>query len=195
MQLQVGFSAQEGGFDAFIRLKNESEFIHRFFSLTLETARADEARRLVVEVCEKHARKPEYQARHSQLTLFRGRMSTFADAARTYLQPDGSVYQPGERLRLPELAGTLQRLADAGGDDFYSGDIAREIAADLAEHGGLVTADDLGAYEVYEYPPLRAGYRGLEVTTSSAPSSGPQLLQLLQILDHFDLAALRHVDL
>ncbi|ADU34877.1 hypothetical protein [Variovorax paradoxus] len=104
LQMQVGFSAQEGGFDAFIRMKNESEFIHRFFSLTLDTTRADEARKLVVEVCEKHSRKPEYQARHSQLTLFRSQMSTFADASRAYLD---SVAQQGQI----QLQGALTSLA------------------------------------------------------------------------------------
>ncbi|CAN7661761.1 hypothetical protein [Variovorax paradoxus] len=104
LQMQVGFSAQEGGFDAFIRMKNESEFIHRFFSLTLDTTRADEARKLVLEVCEKHSRKPEYQTRHNQLTLFRGRMSTFADASRAYLD---SVAQQGQ----VQLQGALTSLA------------------------------------------------------------------------------------
>lgn len=104
LQMQVGFSSQEGGFDAFIRLKNESEFIHRFFSLTLDTTRADEARKLVVEVCEKHSRKPEYQARFNQLTIFRGQMSTFADASRTYLD---SLVQQGR----VQLQGALASLA------------------------------------------------------------------------------------
>jgi hypothetical protein len=104
LKMQVGFSAQEGGFDAFIRMKNESEFIHRFFSLTLDTTRADEVRKLVLEVCEKHSRKPEYQARYHQLTLFRGRLSTFADASRVYLD---SVAQQGQ----VQLQGALTSVA------------------------------------------------------------------------------------
>jgi gamma-glutamyltranspeptidase / glutathione hydrolase len=114
------------------------------------------------------------------------------EAAGTFLQPDGSVFREGDWLRQPDLTRTLERLAEAGGDDFYTGEIACRIAADLQEHGGAITADDLRTYTVPRYPPLRAGYRDTLVTVSATPSSGPPLLQMLQVLNHFDPRSLGH---
>lgn len=114
------------------------------------------------------------------------------DAARIYLKADGSVYETDDRLRQPELAQTLTRLAEAGGDDFYSGEIAREIAADFAAQGGFVTFEDLQSYAVHERQPLHGNYRGLEFTSTPVPSNGPSLIQMLQVLEHFDLRALGH---
>jgi hypothetical protein len=103
LQMQVNFSAQEGGFDAFVNFKSESEFLRKFFALTLDQPKADEARKLVVEVCEKHARKPEFERRRNELTKFRGTMNAFADAARVYLASlaaEGNVLTEGALLSL-----------------------------------------------------------------------------------------------
>lgn len=81
----VGFSAQESGFDAFVKLKTEAEFVKKFLGLTPDPAKADEARKLVVDVTTKHSRKPEFQARFDELSKFRGRLATFSDAANRYL--------------------------------------------------------------------------------------------------------------
>ena len=114
-----------------------------------------------------------------------------AGARRTYLKPDGSVYEEGDRLVQAELAQTLQRLAEAGGDDFYTGEIAQAISADFARNNGFITAGDLQDYPVEEEQLLRGHYRGLEVT--SAPfSGGAQIIQMLQVLGHLNLAALGH---
>jgi gamma-glutamyltranspeptidase/glutathione hydrolase len=113
------------------------------------------------------------------------------DAWRIYLKPDGSVYEEGDRFEQPALAQTLQRLADVGGEDFYTGEIARIMAKDLAERGGLVSADDLRDFPVELDVPLRGQYRGLEVT-STPFSSGAHIIQMLQILEHFDLVRLDH---
>jgi gamma-glutamyltranspeptidase / glutathione hydrolase len=114
------------------------------------------------------------------------------DAGRIYLKPDGSGYQTGDLLKQPELGRTIRRLADAGGDDYYTGEIAAMIAADFDQHGGFITAEDLRGYRVLVDEPYTSTYRGLDVTSTPVPSSGPQLLQLLQILDRFDLAGLGH---
>ena len=120
------------------------------------------------------------------------KLSATPDAGKIYLKPDGSVFESGDVLRQPELARTIRRLADAGGEDFYTGEIARMIAADFEKHGGFITVEDLRDYAVLEERPFRARYRDLEVTSTPVPSSGPQLLQLLQVLGHFDLAGLGH---
>jgi hypothetical protein len=111
LQMQVSFSAQEGGFDAFVNFKSESEFLRKFFALTLDQLKADEARKLVVEVCEKHARKPEFQRRHNELTKFRGTLSAFTTAARAYLAAladEGQVVVEGAVLSLALQARAAQ---------------------------------------------------------------------------------------
>ena len=102
--------------------------------------------------------------------------SATPDATRIYLKPDGSDYLLGDVLVQADLGRTLRRLAEAGGDDFYTGEIAAMLAADFEQHGGFITADDLRDYRVLVEPPLRARYRGLDVLGTPVPSSGPQLL-------------------
>lgn len=110
----------------------------------------------------------------------------------TYLKPDGSPYQVADWIVQAEYAATLQRLADAGGDDFYTGEIARTAAEDFATHDGLFTADDLRDYVVIDQDVLRADYRGYEITSPSPPSSGTQVIEMLNILKHLDVAGFGH---
>ncbi|CAD7381856.1 coiled-coil domain-containing protein [Xanthomonas arboricola] len=87
LRMQVNFSAQEGGFDTgFLDFKTEGEFLRKFLHLTSDTKKADEARKLVVAVCEKHRRKPQFQKRRDELTKFRASLNAFADAAQLYLE-------------------------------------------------------------------------------------------------------------
>jgi len=116
-------------------------------------------------------------------------LARFAESRRIF-QRDGNFYQPGEVFRQPELAKTLDRIA-ANPDDFYHGALARELAATLHKGGGLVTADDLAGYEVKEREPVRGRYRGYEVISAPPPSSGGiALLEILNILEGYDLAGL-----
>jgi gamma-glutamyltranspeptidase/glutathione hydrolase len=116
-------------------------------------------------------------------------LAKFSDSKRIF-QRDGKYYEPGEVLRQPELARTLERIAK-NPDDFYHGSIAREIAAAIQKGGGLVTYDDLAAYEVKEREPVRGSYRGYDVISAPPPSSGGvALLEILNILEGYDLAKL-----
>ncbi|MGD2131485.1 MAG: gamma-glutamyltransferase family protein [Maricaulaceae bacterium] len=104
---------------------------------------------------------------------------------------DGHAPRAGEMLVQPVLAATLRRLAEAGADDFYSGEIAREIAADMAAHGGWVTLDDLAATpEPAIVAPLASSYRGYDVYTAPPPAGGWVVLQALNILETFPQSAL-----
>ncbi len=120
------------------------------------------------------------------------KLNATPDAARFYLKPDGSPYQLGDWFRQPEMAATLERLATAGGDDFYTGQIGRGIASDFTKHDALITTDDIREYSVDEAEPVVGVYHGLDVTSAPAPSSGANVIQMLQILEHFDLGVLRH---
>ncbi|MFN7985857.1 MAG: gamma-glutamyltransferase [Thermoanaerobaculia bacterium] len=93
----------------------------------------------------------------------------------------------GDRRRLPALARTLRRLAEAGARDFYAGGIASEIDADMRVHGGFVRSDDLARVpaSVLELEPVRALYRDREVVSVGAPAGGGALAEALQILGTF----------
>ncbi len=112
-------------------------------------------------------------------------------AAAAFLHPDGTPYGAGERLRQPDLAWSLQQIANGGASAFYRGPIAQRVATAMAANGGLITAADLAAYVAIEREPIRGSYRGYEVVSMGPPSSGGTILvQMLNILEQFDLSAL-----
>jgi gamma-glutamyltranspeptidase / glutathione hydrolase len=113
-------------------------------------------------------------------------LAEFAESRRVF-QRNGDYYQPGEIFRQPDLARTLERIAEKP-DDFYHGSLARELAAAMQKGGGLITADDLAHYEVKEREPVRGTYRGYEVISAPPPSSGGAvLIESLNILEGYDL--------
>ena len=113
-------------------------------------------------------------------------LAKFAESRRIF-QRNGDYYKPGDIFRQPDLARTLERIADHP-DDFYHGALARELAAALQKGGGLITADDLAHYEVKEREPVRGSYRGYEVISAPPPSSGGTvLIETLNILEGYDL--------
>ena len=114
-------------------------------------------------------------------------LTKFPESRRIF-QRDGNYYRSGEIFRQPELARTLERIAK-NPDDFYHGEMAREIAAAIQKGGGLITADDLARYEVKEREPVRGTYRGYEIISAPPPSSGGvALIEMLNILEGYDLA-------
>jgi gamma-glutamyltranspeptidase/glutathione hydrolase len=114
-------------------------------------------------------------------------LAKFPESRRVF-QRDGNYYQPGEIFRQPDLARTMERIADKP-DDFYHGALARELAAAMQKGGGLITVDDLAQYEVKEREPVRGTYREYEVISAPPPSSGGTvLIESLNILEGYDLA-------
>ncbi|AMJ62824.1 gamma-glutamyltransferase [Bosea sp. PAMC 26642] len=111
---------------------------------------------------------------------------------RLYFRPDGSPKRPGDILANPDMANTLERLAKGGADLFYHGELAEEIAADFAAHGGLISREDLAAYELSVAEPIWGSYRGKRISTSPPPASGMLMLQILNMLENFDVGALTH---
>ncbi|HEU5362615.1 MAG TPA: gamma-glutamyltransferase [Gaiellaceae bacterium] len=99
-----------------------------------------------------------------------------AEGRRVYSRPDGSRLQPGDVLRLPDLADTLDRIAADGTAVLYSGELATAIATTVAEGGGRLTQEDLAAYEVLWREPVRARCLGHEVVSNPPPSSGGILI-------------------
>jgi gamma-glutamyltranspeptidase/glutathione hydrolase len=123
------------------------------------------------------------------LNLTLGLAKEHAEFQRVFGKPGGGPWRVGDRLVQPNLAGTLQVLADQGPDAFYHGPIAAAIVAEMARGQGLITAADLAGYCAVERPPLTTRYRGVyDVYVPSPPSSGGVcLLEVLNILDNFDL--------
>ena len=116
-------------------------------------------------------------------------LGSFPESSRIF-HCRGSYYRQGELFKQPELARTLERIAQ-NPDDFYHGAMARELAAAIQKGGGLVTERDLAAYNVVERTPLRGTYRGLEIISAPPPSSGGvALMEALSILEGYDLRAL-----
>jgi gamma-glutamyltranspeptidase/glutathione hydrolase len=105
------------------------------------------------------------------------------EGAATFV-PGGTPPQVGDTLALPELGDAIDRLGRDGAAPFYTGDIARAVVDWVGERGGLLTAEDLAAYEAIPREPARVGYRGHEVLTNPPPSAGGTLLALaLGLLD------------
>jgi gamma-glutamyltranspeptidase/glutathione hydrolase len=106
---------------------------------------------------------------------------------------DGTPYEAGETLRQPDLARTLERVASQGRDGFYKGETARLLAEEMRRGGGLITEADLAGYQARERVPVRGTYRGYDIISMPPPSSGgTALIEMLNILEGYDLRALGH---
>jgi gamma-glutamyltranspeptidase/glutathione hydrolase len=101
---------------------------------------------------------------------------------------DGRAPREGEIWKNPELAGTLEKIAAGGRDAFYAGDIARTIADYMADNGGFLSYEDLTAHEGEWVEPVSADYRGYEVWELPPNGQGIAALQILNILEGFDIA-------
>jgi gamma-glutamyltranspeptidase/glutathione hydrolase len=127
------------------------------------------------------------------------RLSAFEASRGAYYKPDGTVYAAarfgasGDVLRQPDLSRSLRLIADQGADALYRGEIARLIAADMAASGGLIDERDLADYAVRVWEPGLIGeYRGHTTIQAPENTGAPTVLEALNILEGFDLAALGH---
>src|SRR5262249_39333441 len=114
------------------------------------------------------------------------------EAARVFL-PGGAPPRPGARLRNPDLARTLEAIAGCGRAGFYEGPVAREGAAYARANGGLFTESDLAAQRARWGAPLVGAYRGLTVYQTPPPTQGFTVLQMLRLVEAFDLGALEYL--
>src|SRR4051812_35917642 len=123
-----------------------------------------------------------------------------------WLKPDGTLYAPGDTLKFPTLANTLKRMVAAeraskskgrnagivaARDRFYKGDIAREMVAFLKQHDAPFELSDFAEFYARVEAPAMTTYRGYEVYKHAFGSQGPVLLQALNILENFDLKAMK----
>ncbi len=121
------------------------------------------------------------------------RFREYPSSAAKFFREDGSFYEMGDRWFQPDLAHTLTLIRDRGADGFYRGENAKRLADFMASIGGLITEEDLARYEAVEREPVRGTYRGHEIVSMPPPSSGGvALVQMLNILEGYDLAAMGH---
>jgi gamma-glutamyltranspeptidase/glutathione hydrolase len=103
---------------------------------------------------------------------------------------NGVPYEAGDTLRQPDLARTLDRIARLGPAGFYEGETAELVDKEMRAHGGLVTKEALKAYKAMKRDPVTGTYRGYDVVSVSPPSGGGvALIEMLNILEGYDLAA------
>ena len=122
------------------------------------------------------------------LTHVKPLLSKFPASVRAFYAADGSAPQPGDRLTQPDLAKTLQRIADTGPDAFYRGAVADLIVAEMQRTGGLISKDDLASYQPVERRPVTGTYRGYRIVSMAPPSSGGvAVIELLNVLEGFPL--------
>lgn len=117
-------------------------------------------------------------------------LQRFEGFGNAYLKSDGSPYAVGERLRLPDLAATLELIAEKGAAEFYTGSVARRIVADLEANGGILTLDDFAHHKADWVEPISAPYRDFRAYNFPPNTQGMASLEILNILNNFDVASL-----
>lgn len=124
---------------------------------------------------------------------FKEDFKKYPSSGKVFFKEDTVLYGPGEIWEQPDLYETLERIQDYGRDGFYKGETAQRIAADMKKHGGLITEEDLASYEAKERNPLHGTYRGYDIYSMPPPSSGgTALIEMLNILEGYDLAPYGH---
>ena len=117
-------------------------------------------------------------------------IARFAATAAVFL-PAGAPPAPGGLVAMEELAASLELIAAQGADALYDGPLGEAVAGEMAARGGLITLHDLREYETHDRTPVRGTYRGYEIVSTPPTSSGGTLIvQMLNLLEGFDIAAL-----
>ena len=121
------------------------------------------------------------------------RFEQYPSSMAKFFKPDGSHYDLGETWTQPDLAHTLELIQTQGKDGFYRGENAQRLAGFLQGMGGIITEEDLARYEAVDREPIRGSYRGYEIVSMPPPSSGGvAMVEMLNILEGYDLAAMGH---
>jgi gamma-glutamyltranspeptidase / glutathione hydrolase len=121
------------------------------------------------------------------------RLQAWPSSSKIFFKEANAPYEPGDTLRQPDLAKSLRQISERGSDAFYKGEIARLIAGQMATVGGLITLEDMAAYQAVVREPVRGGYRGYEVVSMPPPSSGGvHIVQILNMLEGFPIGYLGH---
>lgn len=122
-----------------------------------------------------------------------GFLSQFESTASIYFDQDnlGLPYQEGDTIQNPDLAATLELIAEKGESEFYTGSIAQKIVDSVQKHGGHLTMEDFANYEISVGQAVHGTYRGYDIYSSNLPSSGGTIvIEMLNILENFDVGSM-----
>lgn len=123
----------------------------------------------------------------------RRRFEQYPSTMAKFFKADGSNYVLGDTWKQPDLAHTLSLIMEQGQDGFYRGENAARLAGFMKDIGGIITEEDLAQYNAMEREPIRGNYRGYDIVSMPPPSSGGvTIVEMLNILEGFDLAKLGH---
>lgn len=118
------------------------------------------------------------------------KINKFPATAKLYTN-DGLPLEVGDTIANPDLGATLEMIARKGKDGFYKGDLAKRIVSAVRDAGGILTEEDLANYQIKIRKPVTGTYRGYTiVSTPPASSGGIHVIQMLNILENFDMAKL-----
>ncbi len=118
-------------------------------------------------------------------------LNQFSGTRNVLFKSDGEIYASGDTLRQPDLAAVYRAVAEHGPRWFYKGPFAQAVADWMSENGGILTMQDLAEYRAKPRTPISSTYRGYTLFGFPPPSSGGvHVAQILNILEHFDLAAI-----
>lgn len=121
------------------------------------------------------------------------RISQWPSSAAIFYKADGSSFVPGDIIKQPELAHSLELIAKQGSKGFYQGETAEKLVSAIQAAGGIMTLEDLNNYQAIERQPVRGHYRGYEVVSMPPPSSGGiHIIEILNILEQYPIHDLGH---
>ena len=108
-----------------------------------------------------------------------------------YLNEDDMPYAIGDVITNPDLAKTLQLIAEGGKDAFYTGEVAQAIIDTVASYGGVMTLEDLASFEPAIREPVKGTYRGYQIVSCPpASSGGTHIVEVMNILENYDIASM-----
>jgi gamma-glutamyltranspeptidase/glutathione hydrolase len=125
---------------------------------------------------------------HAAFRSNRERLSLYPGTRAHFFKADGSPYSHGDIFRQPALAATLQTIAQEGTEALYRGSLADALVAELEANGGLIRHDDLAQYRPRAGEIVQGEYRGYGIVARGGNCDGASVIEMLQILEHFDLA-------
>jgi len=129
----------------------------------------------------------------NSLRASKGRLTRWTSAQTIFFKADGTNYQPGERLKQPELADSLSLISQHGYQGFYQGVTAQKISRAVQEAGGVLSVEDFAAYKAIIRQPVSGEYRGYQVVSMPPPSSGGlHVVQMLNTLEQFPIDKMGH---
>ena len=130
-----------------------------------------------------------YPRLNAGLNFKKSQIQKTPDGIKVFLGKDGEVLPVGTRLKQPQLARTLQTLANDGLQSYYTGKVAKQMVSGVRELGGIWTAADLADYRAIEREPVVGSYRGVTIISAPPPSSGGiALIEALNVLSGYDLS-------